>query len=273
MSDHDQLPAARAPRAERARVRARRCRRPRAPPGMPSELRARRVLAIPLAQARRRERSAAPRSLPPSTARVRAALVRCCPEARPQLLEVRAGVDVEQQRRRTRDPAAARRPRGRARGGARQLSGPEARMRSRPGGLSSRPLVPVPWRSGTITTARRASRCCGRPRAAALQLSRVERGAVAGHAQHALEALGQRARAMPSAAAADWPSSRGSASTTRREAARCRRDALARCVTTIVSSIASACDERVQHVRDHRRGERRRACGRRPPRAAAAWRA
>ena len=54
------------------------------------------------------------------------------------------------------------------------------------GGASSRPLVPLPWRSGTITT---SAASADAPAEQLLQLRGRQRGAVAGHAQHPLEAL------------------------------------------------------------------------------------
>ena len=109
------------------------------------------------------------------------------------------------------------------------------------GGLSSSPFVPVPWRSGTITARGDAVARGVRAHLAALasscvELARVERRAVARHAQHAPYPR-SIARTMPSDTAALCPSSAVSGTTSApREAA--QRDTRGSLVTTIVRSIA-----------------------------------
>ena len=126
----------------------------------------------------------------PSTARVRGA-----PAWRPRTALAQRARGRRRCRCRAAATAGARSGshaalRARARGGARSCPG-RSWARSRPGGVSSRPFVPVPWRSGTITTA--GVPLPARELSSAVELGRVQGGAVAGDAQHALEPLGEGA--------------------------------------------------------------------------------
>ena len=107
-------------------------------------------------------------------------------------------------RRATRAPASC----GELRRGARGCRGRSA-ARSRPGGVSSSPLVPVPWRSGTITTPAPRLR-----RRAARRSRRVQQRAVAGGEQDALGAQLRRAARRRAARRRLWPACRRSSGTT-----------------------------------------------------------
>ena len=183
----------------------------------------------------------------PSTARVCAGPRRCARQALAQRGEVGAGVDVEQQRGGPLDAGRRRPRRARARGGARSCPG-RSSGRSRRAELSSRPLVPVPWRSGTITTSRAA-------------FARGERSSASSSAgSSAGQSPGtQSTRSMPSASARrrrarrrrDWPSSAASSTTI---APCARRGAATELLAgdDDVRSIDCGFAEREQHVVDHR---------------------
>ena len=169
--------------------------------------------------------------------------------------EVARRVDVELERRRLRDAHA--RPAAAPRGVARERAGPNAGLdrarRREPQRVRAR-AVPV----GHDHHVRRR-----RSRRAAADLARVERRAVARDEQHARSAP-RAARRSPRAAAADWPASTG-----RRPRARPRRapppPRRGSAVTTITSSSPGTRAQRVEHVADHRGGQRRRGRADRPP--------
>ena len=83
-------------------------------------------------------------------------------------------------------------------------AGAERRRRARPGGVSSSALVPVPWRSGTISTDGAAT---GR-RDQLVELGGVEQRAVAGDEQHPLGAAAPARGRSRAAAASLWPAGR-----------------------------------------------------------------
>ena len=214
--------------------------------GMPPRARAPMRATSRAAQAGVPRERGSPRSRWPSTARVRARPRAVAREALAQDRQVRARVDVEQQRGHLLHAA-------RGAGSARERAvacaavGPEARRdrvgRARAAGRWCR----VPWRSGTITTSPRALRTGRGDAEQRLQLVRVQRGAVAGDAQHALDARRQR---VPHA---DRRRRRlaalGRVAEHHRPELACAARATARSrVTTIVSSIAAVRASALQHV-------------------------
>ena len=140
--------------------------------------------------------------------------------AAPPWLRLERCLDSDEVLRACRRPAPARAPRpltGRSRPPARQLvvalaaARAERRASSASGGVSSSALVPVPWRSGTISSRARG----GRPGEQRVELCGVEQRAVAGHQQHPL-GPGSRARCDPQRAAGVVARARSSSSTSRR---------------------------------------------------------
>ena len=122
------------------------------------------------------------------------------PSSRDERREVVGRVEVEAPA--TRAPRS--RPRTRrarpARGGARRCRARRP-ARSRPPGASSRPLVPVPWRSG-ITATRPAVIRASAPSSSAGSSSGQSPGSSAEHS-----APSASARTIPSVAASEWPRS------------------------------------------------------------------
>ena len=157
--------------------------------------------------------------------------------------EVLARVDVEQQRGRALDSIAGAGCRASAVWRS-QLSGPKLGGIAS-GGVSSSPLVPVPWRSGTITTAGASG---------AFSSASSSAGSSAGQSPGTHRTRSNpsaSARATPSATAALWPSSAVSSTTSapsRRAAAATESSR----VTTIVRCDRGGFAERAEHVADHR---------------------
>ena len=165
--------------------------------GRASRVEQARACAARASRQARRARRAAPRGRPACRRRARATAARR-PRTRRRRLAARARVARERARART-------------------------RARSTSGGVSSSAFVPVPWRSGTITTPapRRAAPAARRPRPGRAPGSRRGRAARARRRARARAA-------MPSAAAADWPASAGSWTTSAPAAARRPRRAARR---------------------------------------------
>ena len=202
----------------------------------------------PERRARRRRPGPAPRARRGCSARppaVRRARLRSAARSSTVSTSSRASAAAPRGRR--------RRPHARARGGARSC-----RRRSSAsiasGGASSRPFVPVPWRSGRIATSGarrgRARRSSGASSAGS------SAGQSPGTQQHALEALRERPLARRARRPPTGRPRRGSSITQRARAPRRPASASGSRVTTTVSSIAVDRRQRREHVGDHRPGER-----------------
>ena len=152
-------------------------------------------------------------------------------------------------------PRRGRRPRARRRRGGRSCPR-RRRARSRRAGASTSALVPVPWRSGTIADVALAARRSAGGRARAGRAAGSRRGAARRSSAPRL----RRGRSRPGPPRT-WPPSSGSGT---HLGARRRGELLRRAgspLTTIVRSIEPRRADRLEHVGDHRRRQRRAALG------------
>ena len=187
--------------------------------------------------------------------------------------EVLARVDVEQQRRRPLDLRRSRRPRAPAPDDARSCRG-RSWERSRPGGASSSPLVPVPCRSGTIVTSATVGSLSPPPAARCPAARRAPRGRAPGQSpgMHStrsnpsaiarLDAKVRPPRSGPPRRCPSRPAHPGSA--------RPRRPSPRR-VTTIVRSIEAVWPRPTSTSPTIARASVAAAAGRRRSRRGAAW--